>query len=190
MNVIHRHLRECAEQAAKIANGVQPIHMSGSTPCGEWDVRTLLNHWILYTGHGLEHRALRKQLPEELTQRDFTTDHDWAQRYATQLDRALAAWNQPTAWEGEIDLGYTQMPATEVASLLVKELAIHSWDVAHATGQQLSLSNATAEFVLQVVQDNAELYRQYDGFAAEISVPSGATALEKALAISGRDPRP
>ncbi|MGI5403580.1 TIGR03086 family metal-binding protein [Streptomyces sp. CA-135486] len=189
MNSTHSHLTVCAAEAARVARGVRAEALSEPSVCADWKVRDLVNHLVLYSSHGLEHRALRKQLPEELTRRDFTADSDWAQRYATQLDRALAAWQEPAVWEGEVDLGFTTMPASEIASLIVKELALHGWDLARSTGQDFKVPDGTGEFVLAVVQEHAELYRQYDGFADPVETVDGATAFERALATSGRDPR-
>ncbi|MDX2648116.1 TIGR03086 family metal-binding protein [Streptomyces sp. PA03-1a] len=192
MTELHAYLIEAAGEAARVARGVggDPARLSAPTPCGEWDTRTLLNHWILYTSHGLEHRALRKPLPEELTARDFTAGSDWAGAYAEQLDRAVAAWAAPEAWEGEVDLGHGSMPAAEVASMIVKELAVHGWDVARATGQEYRCGEALGAFVLAVVDRYAEVYRRYEGFAAPVTLadPAAATAFERALALSGRTP--
>ncbi|MFF4188705.1 TIGR03086 family metal-binding protein [Streptomyces sp. NPDC001691] len=184
----HRAMTECAAEAARIARGVTPDRLAGPTPCAEWDVRALVNHWVLYTSHGLEHRALRKPLPDELGARDFTADADWAQRYAAQLDRAVAAWADPAVWEGDVDLGGAALPARQIASMIVKEMVVHGWDVARATGQQVRLSEESAAFVLKVVEDNAELYRQYQGFADPVEPPADADTLERALSASGRDP--
>ena len=189
MNSIHSHLTVCAAEAARVARGVRAESLSEPSVCADWKVWDLVNHLVLYSSHGLEHRALRKQLPEELTQRDFTADSDWAERYATQLDRALAAWRDPAAWEGEVDLGFTRMPASEIASLIVKELALHGWDLARSTGQDFKVPDETGEFVLAVVDEHAEVYRQYDGFADPVATADGATAFERALATSGRDPK-
>jgi len=38
------------------------------------------------------------------------------------------------------------------------------------------------------VRANAELYRTYRGFAGPVAVPASASALDRALAESGRDP--
>jgi uncharacterized protein (TIGR03086 family) len=185
----HRAMTECAAEAARIARGVDPGRLAGPTPCAEWDLRGLVNHWVLYSSHGLEHRALRKPLPDELTARDFTADADWAEQYAAQLDRAVAAWADPAAWEGEIDLGGSAMPAKEIALMLIEELVLHGWDVARATGQEVRLSQESAAFVLRAVESNAEIYRQYQGFADPVDLPATATTLERALAASGRDPQ-
>ncbi|MFE3325379.1 TIGR03086 family metal-binding protein [Streptomyces sp. NPDC059176] len=188
MNHIRSHLVECAAEATRIARGIAPEQLSGPSPCKEWTVHDLVNHWVLYTSHGLEHRALRAQLPEELTGRDFAAEPDWAERYAAQLERGVAAWADPAVWEGTVDLGSMALPAPELASLIVKELAVHGWDAARATGQEYRISPPAAEHVLSVVQEHAELYRQYDGFAGPVLLPASASPFDTALAASGRDP--
>lgn len=185
----HPYMVECAAEAARVARGVTAAHLPLPTHCGDWDVRALVNHWVLYTSHGLEHRALRKPLPEELTKRDFTADPDWAEAYAAQLDRAVAAWADPALWEGEIDLGMGSLPAADLAGMIIKEMAVHGWDVATTTGQDFRVSEEAARFVLGVVETHADLYRQYDGFADPVPVPADAPVFDRALASSGRDPR-
>lgn len=182
-------LTECAAEAVRVTRHVDPARLAGPTPCADWDVRTLVNHLVLYTSHGLEHRALRKSLPDELTGRDFAADADWAQAYADRIERALAAWQDPAVWEGGIDLGFTAMPAPEIASLITKELAVHGWDLARATGQEFRTTEATGVLILSVVDAHAEVYRQYDGFAEPVVMSAAATPFERALANSGRDPR-
>jgi uncharacterized protein (TIGR03086 family) len=184
MNENHIHMKECASEAARVAHTVQQDRLTDPTPCGEFDLRTLVNHLVLYTSHGLEHRALRKELPEDLTERDFTADAAWPQEYAAQLDRAVAAWADPSVWDGEI----AGAPAADVAVMMIMELALHGWDVAKATGVEYHVSPETGRFILQVVEKNAEMYRQYDGFADLVPVAEGASPFQVALAVSGRDP--
>ncbi|MFI6333616.1 TIGR03086 family metal-binding protein [Streptomyces sp. NPDC050535] len=186
---VYPYMIECAAEAARVARGATAGRLAGPTPCADWDLRTLVNHWVLYTSHGLEHRALREQLSEELTGRDFAADPGWAPAYAEQLDRAVAAWADPVVWEGEVDLGTAKMPAGELASMIVKEMAVHGWDVAKATGQEFRVSDGAGRLILDVVETHGDLYRQYDGFADPLAVPADAPAFERALAASGRDPR-
>ncbi|WP_426568307.1 TIGR03086 family metal-binding protein [Streptomyces canus] len=185
----HRSLSECAAEAARVARGVPAARLNEPTHCTDWDLRALVNHWVLYTSHGLEHRALRKQLPEDLVARDFTADPDWPAAYAAQLGRAVDAWADPDVWEGEVDLGPAALPAADLAGMIIKEMAVHGWDVAVTTGQTFHVSDAAARLVLDVVERHADLYRQYDGFAAPVAVPADAPVFERALAASGRDPR-
>uniref|UniRef100_A0AAU2VKN8 TIGR03086 family metal-binding protein n=1 Tax=Streptomyces sp. NBC_00008 TaxID=2903610 RepID=A0AAU2VKN8_9ACTN len=190
MKTEHAHMTECAAEAARVARAVRPVQLdSSATPCEGWDVRGLVNHWVLYTSHGMEHRALRTEIPEELTTRDFTADADWAERYAAQLDRAVAAWSDPAVWEGTIGEGDSASPAADTAEMLIMETALHGWDVARATGQEFRLSDGAAGYVLKTVEKTAELYRRYEGFAAEITVGNPVSGFERALALSGRDPQ-
>ncbi|MGC0415137.1 TIGR03086 family metal-binding protein [Embleya sp. AB8] len=187
---IHHLFVEAAAEADRIAHGVTPEQLSGPTPCAEYDTRTLINHWVLYTSHGLEHRALRTALPEELTKRDFAAEADWADAYGAQLRRAVAAWAEPEVWAGEIDLGGgNPMPAAEIAAMVFAELVLHGWDVARATGQEYRASAAAGAAIEGIVVRYAEMYREYAGFAAPVAVAEEATAWERALAGSGRDPR-
>ncbi|MQY15684.1 hypothetical protein SRB5_58720 [Streptomyces sp. RB5] len=190
MNEMHQYMKECAAEATRIARGVRPEQLSEPSRCTDWDVRTLVNHWVLYSSHGLECRALRRPIPDELTKHDFTADPDWATAYAAQLEKAVAAWSDPAVWEGDIDSGFGVAPAAQMAALIVKEMAVHGWDVAAATGQPgPAVSAGAGAALLRVVEENAELYRQYDGFADPVEAPADAPAFVRALALSGRDPR-
>ncbi len=190
MKTEYAHMSECAAEAARVARAVRPVQLdSSATPCEGWDVRGLVNHWVLYTSHGMEHRARRTEIPEELSTRDFTAEADWAERYAAQLDRAVAAWSDPAAWEGTIGQGDSASPAADTAGMLIMETALHGWDVARATGQEFRLSAGTAGYVLRAVEKTAELYRRYGGFAAEISGGQPVSGFERALVLSGRDPQ-
>ncbi|MFC5185151.1 TIGR03086 family metal-binding protein [Actinomadura harenae] len=188
MKDLHSHMKECAAEAARVARGVRADRWDTTTTCADFDLRTLVNHWVLYTSHGLEHRARREALPDELTERDFTADPDWAVAYAAQLDRAVAAWADPAVWEGDIDLGEMSVPAKDIAGMVIKEMAVHGWDVAASTGQEFAISDEAAAFVLTVVEENAEIYRQYDGFADPVEIDPAAPVFARALALSGRDP--
>ncbi|MDI2132059.1 TIGR03086 family metal-binding protein [Yinghuangia seranimata] len=187
---LHPQLVDAAAEAARIAKGVTADRLAGPTPCGDFDTRTLVNHWVLYTAYGLEKRARREPLPQEWLTRDFTAEPDWADTYAGQLDRAVRAWAEPAAWEGDIELGEgSSMPARAIAGMIVKELVVHGWDVAKATGQEIRPTEETAKAVLAVVEEHGEIYRQYKGFADPVEVPADASTFDRALGLSGRDPR-
>ncbi|MFJ7249594.1 TIGR03086 family metal-binding protein [Kitasatospora sp. NPDC098652] len=187
---LHPVLARAAAVASEVAAGVPAgVALDAPTPCGEFDARTLINHWVLYTSHGLEHRARRTELPAALIERDFTADPDWRAEYAAQLERAVAAWGDPAAWEGDVDLGGSPFPAVGIARMLLLELLLHGWDVARAVGQRIEVDEELALLVGEIVAENAELFRQYGGFAEPVAVPEDASAWERALAASGRDPR-
>src|SRR5215204_2473793 len=51
----------------------------------------------------------------------------------------------PTSWEGTATAGGVTMPAPAMAAVALDELVIHGWDLAVATGQPYSVSDADAE---------------------------------------------
>ena len=188
MNALHEQLTEAADQAARIVSGTDPGRFDDKTPCTQWDVKELLNHLILCTAYSFERRARGEQVGPDLTARDFASEADYAAAYRAQLDRALAAWAPAEVWESEIDTGGGKSPAPQIAEMILMELVLHGWDLATATGQRYEISDETAATVAKAVGASAEMYRQYDGFAAEVEVGPDAKALQKALAVSGRRP--
>jgi uncharacterized protein (TIGR03086 family) len=158
------------------------------TPCDEWDVRALVNHVILWTSHSLECRARGESVAPELMERDFAAAPDFAAAYRAQLDRALAAWAEPAVWDRELDVMGAKTPAADVGALIIAEMVLHGWDLAAATGQDYTVSDRAAEAAFGAVEANAELFRQYKGFADPVPVADDAPVLDRVLALSGRDP--
>ncbi len=185
---LHPQLTDAADAAARVVSGVTPEQFGDPTPCTDWDVRALLNHLILWTSHSLERRARGESVSEELMSADFAAAPDFAAAYRAQLDRALAAWADPAAWDRKLDVMGSATPAADVAALNLAEMLLHGWDLAVATGQPYTTGADAAVAALGAIEANAELFRQYQGFAAPVAVPAGASALDQALAASGRDP--
>ena len=186
---LHEQLTSAAEQASRVVDGTKPDQFGLPTPDGEWDVKTLLNHLVLWTSYSFERRATSQEVGPDLTERDFAAEPDYAEAYRAQLDRALAAWAAPGIWDTEIDTGQGTTPARQIGEMILMEMVLHGWDLARATGQDFAVPDAVAETVAKAVGETAELYRQYDGFAAEVGLGPDASALDRALAVSGRDPR-
>ena len=178
-----------AAEAARVVAGVPGHPMDAPTPCDDWDLRTLVNHVILWTAYSAERRAHGESVAEDLMTKDFTADPGFAQDYAAQIDRAVTAWSDPAAWERELGVMGSGTPAADVAAMLIAEMVLHGWDIARATGQEYACGEAVAASVLATVEAQGELFRQYQGFAAVVPVEENATVLDRALSLSGRDPQ-
>jgi uncharacterized protein (TIGR03086 family) len=185
---LHAEMTEAADAAARTVGNVQAGQFGDSTPCTEWDVHTLLNHLILWTSYSAERRAHGESVSEELMAKDFAAEPGFAAAYRAQLDRALAAWADPAAWERDLNVMGSATPAADVAALLIAETVLHAWDLAVATGQSYTVGDKAAAAALASVEANAELFRQYKGFAEPVPAPAGAPVLDRVLALSGRDP--
>ena len=175
-------------EAARVVNGVPEGTLNAPTPCGDWDLSTLLNHTILWTSYSAERRAHGESVAEDLMNKDFTADPGFREDYARQIGKAVRAWSEPNAWEGELGVMGDATPAADVGAMLLMETALHGWDVARATGQEFTVDDRTAEALEDIVQAQAELFRKYQGFADAVEPPKNATAFERALTLSGRDP--
>jgi uncharacterized protein (TIGR03086 family) len=185
---LHAEMTDAAGAAARTVDGVDASQLGRPTPCAEWDSRALLNHLILWTAYSLEARAHGGSVGQDLIDRDFAAEPGFAAAYRAQLDRALAAWSDPAVWTGSLDVMGTATPAADVAALNLAEMVLHGWDLAAATGQHYTVSDRAAAAALDAVTANAELFRQYQGFAAPVEVPPSAAVLDQVLALSGRDP--
>jgi hypothetical protein len=95
-----------------------------------------------------------------------------------------------TDWDLRALLNHTisSTPAADIAAMLIMEMVLHGWDIARATGQEYRAGDALARALLETVQAQAELFRQYQGFAEAKTIPDGASAFDRALSLSGRDP--
>jgi uncharacterized protein (TIGR03086 family) len=185
---LHSEMAAAAAETGRVVGQVKPDQFQAQTPCAGWDLHELLNHVILWTAHSAERRARDEPLPEGLTDKDFAAEPGFAAAYAAQLDRAVAAWSAPGAWDGELKVMGAPTPAADVGAMLIMEMVLHGWDVARTIGEDYRLPAEATEAVYRTVQGSAELFRKYEGFAAAIEVPASAPLLDRALALSGRDP--
>jgi uncharacterized protein (TIGR03086 family) len=185
---LHSEMAAAAAESARVVGGVRADQLSAATPCADWDLHELLNHIILWTAYSAERRARDEQVPEELMNTDFVAEPGYAADYAAQLDKAVAAWSDPAAWERNLNVMGSPTPAADVAALLIAEMVLHGWDAAKASGQRYTVQDDVAQAAGTAVDANAELFRKYQGFAGPVPVPASASALDRALAQSGRDP--
>jgi uncharacterized protein (TIGR03086 family) len=188
---LHTEMAAAAAQAARVIAGAPDAAaaLDVATPCPDWDLRTLLNHTILWTSYSAERRAHGESVAEELMSRDFTAGADYQADYAAQIGKAVQAWSNPKAWEGDIGVMGDATPAADVAAMLIMEMVLHSWDVAQATGQEYVCDDAVAAVLLETVQAQGEMFRKYQGFAGIVAVPDDAPVFDRALALAGRDPQ-
>ncbi|WP_042387278.1 TIGR03086 family metal-binding protein [Streptacidiphilus melanogenes] len=182
-------LRACAAETVRVLRGIDPAALDAPTPSAEWDLRAVVNHLVLWTAHNFALRAEGGSVPAEWYERDFTADPGWAEAYAQQVDKALAAWSDPSVWEREMPMGDSAVPAAAIAGMILLEFALHGWEAAQGSGQTYTLDDATATAVLGQVEQWAQMFREYSGFADPIAVPADAPPFTRALALSGRAPR-
>ncbi|MGE7435523.1 DinB family protein [Kitasatospora sp. NPDC001175] len=100
----------------------------------------------------------------------------------------LGAWSEPAVWRRDMPLGDSAAPATAIAGMILLDYALHGREAAQGSGQVYQLDETTAAAVLGQVEQWADAFRQYGGFAEPVPVAADASTFDRALTLSGRRP--
>ena len=180
-----------AAEAARVVGNVPEGTLGQRTPCGDWDLRTLLNHTILWTSYSAERRAHGESVAEDLMNKDFTADPGFREDYARQIGKAVDAWNNPEAWAGTRNVMGNATPAADVGAMLLMETALHGWDVARATGQAYAcepdILEAALKFLQMFASPDAPAGPEVTFGPARILLDE-APLLDRVVGMAGRDP--
>lgn len=188
----HETMAKAADAVAEVVRNVKPDQLDAPTPCPGWDVRTLVNHVMFWSAVRSELAARKQTAPADdpvTEETDFTAERDWQATVDTRLARAVAAWSEPGATEGDTGLAGGTMPASLIASMMVGELVLHGWDLARATGRPFDPDPAAIAVAHAMVTTMAPQGRELGAFGTEVPVPPEASPLDRLLGFSGRDPR-
>ncbi|MGH3879479.1 MAG: TIGR03086 family metal-binding protein [Actinophytocola sp.] len=189
---LHEMMARAGASTVEVARNVKPDQLTAPTPCPEWDVRALVNHLMFWSAFRSELAARKQQAPADdpvTEETDFTAQRDWPGTLARQLDRAVAAWAEPGATEGNTGLAGGSMPARMIGMMMVGELVVHGWDLARATGQTIDTDPATLATAHEMASAMGEQGRQMGAFGAEVELPESAPMLDRVLGLSGRNPQ-
>ena len=181
--------RRCADVVGAVVLQIGSDQLDRPTPCGSWDVRTVLNHvvgealWlpVLLAGHAIAEVGDR-----------FAGDllgHDPAGSWRA-ADLAARAAATAVTESQPIGLSYGMVPAGEYLRQVAADHLIHAWDVAQAVG---GTSDFPAEVVTSISRwfDGAEDgYRAAGAIGPRVAVDQGADAQTQLLARFGRRPSP
>lgn len=188
-------LARAVDQTASIIAEVRPDQTDLATPCRSWTVRQLIEHMM-----------------DDLEQ--FTTmaaggSPDWSRPLSDGGEPAVGSWagtfraggdSLVAAWRGAGELtgtttlpGLGEVPARVPVDIQIGEFALHSWDLARATGQRAALDPELAEAALAFMRTAlVPAYRgsEADGkwFGPEVPVAADAPVYDRLAAFAGRDP--
>ena len=102
-------------------------------------------------------------------------------------EAALAAWRR-RGLDGSVAVGRSTLPAALAAEIIPMELLVHGWDMARATGSQIEVPAEVASHVLGCARSLVTPDKRGRSFAAEVPAGPSATALERLIAFTGRQP--
>jgi uncharacterized protein (TIGR03086 family) len=154
------------------------------TPCGDWDLRTLLLH-LADTADALTGLALTGELT--LPSPPRTDDAEPAAVARDRLLHLLGTLTSVTA-DDRPDTGDRAAHAPAAARGGAVELAVHGWDVATACGSRRVMAPRLATSLLQVAASLVEDDARPRLFAAPVAPPPDADAEARLVAFLGRQP--
>ena len=184
-------LEPAARQLVTLAAGVTDDMLQAPTPCGDYTVADLLAH-VMGLTIAFRDAADKKGSPaQDGVPGRVALDPGWREVLPGRLLAMAAAWHSPQAWEGLTKVGGGTMPATIAGQAGLNELVIHGWDLARGTGQPYRADEASAQAAVEFITlaSAAAEPGQPGPFGPAVEIPPGASILDRAVALSGRDPR-
>src|ERR1700690_4447544 len=119
------------DQSARLIGSVPVDRFGDPTPCGAFDIRSLVGHMTFAAGR-LAMAGRREHIIDEPTVITGVVDADWPGTFGAAAGGAVTAWAADDALEGEIEVPFGTFPAELVALSYVEEQVTHGWDLAVA----------------------------------------------------------
>lgn len=178
--------------AESLIDGVRPEQAGLPTPCRSWDVRALVAHLI---GDTHQFTAAATGGRPDWDAPSTEVNGDWATAFRAGAAELRAAWQRAGDLSQEIDLPIGRVPKSFVTNQQVAEFAVHSWDLAVATGQRGRFPAELCGAALAWAR--TALRPQFRGdeasgkaFGPEVPAPAGAPVADRLAAFFGRHPKP
>jgi uncharacterized protein (TIGR03086 family) len=170
--------------------GITDDDLTEATPCDDWTLGDLLAHISRFTH--LFTQAARKVTDGSTAARAGRPSAAelpayWRSRLPVLLEDLAVAWREPTAWTGTAQAAGLTMPATAMGTVAMTELIMHSWDLARATDQEYAADPRTLDAIIEMLSQ-APCEGLVEVFGPPAEAGDEASALEQAVALSGRNP--
>ncbi|MZE57041.1 TIGR03086 family protein [Streptomyces sp. SID5770] len=177
-------LRVAAADAVPVVGGIADASLGAPTPCAEYDVRALINHFFSVVVNFQVLAA--KGTPDFSETPDRVADAGWRELFGAEAGKLVEAWSAPGAEEGTS--GAMGLPARTVGCMVLLDLTVHAWDLARATGRSFEPDPVVVAGLADEVERMAPMARKMGVFGDAVGLPGDATAFERLLATTGRDP--
>jgi uncharacterized protein (TIGR03086 family) len=191
--------------ATEVVGAVRPEQLADPTPCTEYDVRDLLGHLV-----GVAHRITLMGRGEDPMSApdlvDDVADGAWTTTWVAAVAEARAAWTDDAALDRTVVLPWATDTGGVALLGYVSELTVHTWDIAHATGQHPEWNVDVVGHSLDLIriwlpgEHRAEIFAEVrkqmgvdaasapDPFAAVVPVADDAPLIDRLVAWNGRRP--
>jgi uncharacterized protein (TIGR03086 family) len=151
--------------------------LEAPTPCDGWDVRTLLNH-MLETQRYFVHAAQGKDATPPGAEPPALLGEDPVADFERARSETLATFGEP---------GMIEKTGPSLGIAFSDQL-LHGWDVAKATGQDATMPAGLADAAFEMIHGRFTDEQRQGVFKPEVAVRDDASAQDKLLAYTGRNP--
>jgi uncharacterized protein (TIGR03086 family) len=151
--------------------------LDAKTPCEDWQVRDLLNH-MLETQQFFAATARGEQASPPSPSPPELIGDDPVAAFGTSRQDTLDAFRQPGVIE-------KTGPSLGIAFC---DALIHGADLAQATGQDATMPDDLAQAAMGMLDGRLTDEQRGNAFKPAVDVAAGASAQDKLLAYTGRQP--
>jgi uncharacterized protein (TIGR03086 family) len=167
--------RVSAWTTSKVAGATKKL--GAPTPCDDWDVATLMNH-ILDTQRYFLGAARGADTPPPSPNPPDLIGDDPVADFETAQAEVVSAYRAPGVIE-------KTGPSLGIA---FSDQLLHGWDLAKASGQDATMPQGLPEAAFDMIHGRFTDDQRKGVFKPEVKVPNNASAQDKLLAYTGRDP--
>jgi len=185
-------LSRMLDLSGSLIEAVRPEQAGLPTPCRSWDVRTMVAHLVDDTRQ-FTAAAAGDRVAWDIEAAVARLGDDWAGEFRAGAAGLRSAWQRAGDLSQEIELPIGRVPKSFVISQQVAEIAVHSWDLATATGQRPDFPAGACEAALAWAK--GALRPEFRGdeasgkaFGPEVPAPAGAPPADRLAAFFGRHP--
>jgi uncharacterized protein (TIGR03086 family) len=178
--------RRAAERFGATVHQIKDDHWHEATPCGEWDVRDLVNHvvgenyWARELLAGRTMDEVGDRFDGDLLGTDPKKTWDDSSR------TAVAAVTEPGALDRTTHLSFGDVPGREYVLQLFADLLIHGWDLARAIGADEHLDSELVDACATWFARNEDAYRRAGAIGPKVQLSPDADAQTRLLSAFGR----
>ncbi|MEO8107297.1 MAG: TIGR03086 family metal-binding protein [Actinomycetes bacterium] len=173
----------------ELVTAVADDQWDASTPCTDWDVRTLVNHVLveqLWAEPMLTGRTV-EDVGERLDGDQLGTDP--AAAWERAASESLAQFTKEGVLDSTVNSSRGPLSARQYLGEMTFDLIVHRWDFGQAIDKPQQLSNDELSFVQSVIDAMAPMAADLIGagiFASPVKVASDADRQTSLLARLGR----
>ncbi|MBS1691703.1 MAG: TIGR03086 family protein [Actinobacteria bacterium] len=174
--------------ARAVVAGIDPDAFGRATPCTGFTVADLLGHLlgacrrVAAVGRGEDPLSVNTGAP-------FAPVDDWDAAYEAVAHEIQAAWTDDATLERTVVMPWATMSTREMLGIYTNEVTVHTWDLAHATGQSPDWDPQVLDASFTAMRTALPADgREIAPFADVVPTGIDAPLLDRLVAWNGRRP--